>query len=243
MATPHVSGLAALILSRNPTLTPDQVRAIIESTAYDLGPVGPDIYFGAGRIDTGRALAATPPSDEPPPVHPPGPGLDIDLPGCTALLQNGGFEAGLAGWQGVGAVEVVTGTVSTGAASLHFKGGPSARGTVTQTVSIPQGANEAVLKFDYRIDPKDYGAGSVPNWPFDDWFTAEWRSPSGQLLGELLRSGNTADTVSGGLQWDHYLYRLNAADLDGCPLPDRCNWSSRRRTTPTITRRMSGWIA
>ena len=58
MATPHVAGLAALILSRNPTLTPDQVRAVIESTADDLGPTGKDIYYGDGRINAARALAA-----------------------------------------------------------------------------------------------------------------------------------------------------------------------------------------
>ena len=51
MATPHVAALAALILSRNPTLTPDQVRAVIESTADDLGPTGKDIYYGNGRIN------------------------------------------------------------------------------------------------------------------------------------------------------------------------------------------------
>ena len=33
------------------------------------------------------------------------------------------------------------------------------------------------------------------------------------MLGQLLRTGNTADTVNGGLQWDHYIYRLEAADL------------------------------
>jgi subtilisin family serine protease len=213
MATPHVSGLAALILSRNPNLTPDQVRAIIESTAEDLGPAGRDIYFGAGRINMTRALAATPPGGDPPPIPTPGPGLDMDLPGCTQLLGNGGFEAGLANWETAGAVEVVSIPVSAGQASLHFKGGAGAAGVVTHTLTIPSGANAALLRFDYRIDPKDYGRGVSPDWPFDDWFTAEWRSATGASLGELLRTGNTADTVTAGLEWDHYIYRLSAADL------------------------------
>jgi hypothetical protein len=54
-----VSGLAALIWSANPILTPDQVESIIESTAIDLGEDGRDDYFGHGRIDAGAAVMAT----------------------------------------------------------------------------------------------------------------------------------------------------------------------------------------
>src|SRR3989338_1676337 len=56
MAAPHVAGLAALILSKNPGLTSTQVRQIIESSAVDLGTSGKDIKFGAGRIDVKAAL-------------------------------------------------------------------------------------------------------------------------------------------------------------------------------------------
>ncbi len=57
MAAPHVAGLAALILSRNPTLTPAQVLQIMKSTAR---PVAGCAQCGAGLIDAGAALAATP---------------------------------------------------------------------------------------------------------------------------------------------------------------------------------------
>jgi thermitase len=62
MATPFVSGLAALIWSLNPGLSPDQVRDIIQDTADDLqtppgeGGPGKDDYTGYGRINAGRAL-------------------------------------------------------------------------------------------------------------------------------------------------------------------------------------------
>jgi subtilisin family serine protease len=56
MATPHVSGLAALLWSLAPSLTVDQVESIIESTADDLGAPGKDDYFGYGRINAGRTL-------------------------------------------------------------------------------------------------------------------------------------------------------------------------------------------
>ncbi len=58
-AAAHVSGLAALIWSVNPNLTPDQVEDIIKSTAVDLGEPGRDDYFGHGRIDAAAAVMAT----------------------------------------------------------------------------------------------------------------------------------------------------------------------------------------
>lgn len=210
MATPHVAGLAALILSRNATLTPTQVQDLIESTSDDLGPTGRDIYYGAGRINAGRAVAATPPDEALPPTPPPGPGLDIDLLGCHELMINGSFEDGLYGWQTEGAVALDETMIHSGAASLYFPGGASSRGVVTQTLTMP--AVEGVVKFVYRIDPDDSGKGTT-NWPFDDWFTAELRTTDGQMVAELLRTGNTADTVNSGLDWDRYLYRIDAVDM------------------------------
>ena len=58
-AAPHVAGLAALIWSVNPTLTPGDVEDIIESTAVDLGEPGRDDYFGYGRIDASAAVMTT----------------------------------------------------------------------------------------------------------------------------------------------------------------------------------------
>ncbi len=55
-AAAHVSGLAALILAMNPSLQPDEVREIIETSADDLGPPGRDRETGFGRINALRAL-------------------------------------------------------------------------------------------------------------------------------------------------------------------------------------------
>jgi subtilisin family serine protease len=57
MATPHVTGLAALILSINPGLSAQRVREIIETTADDLGVAGKDDNFGWGRINCERAVS------------------------------------------------------------------------------------------------------------------------------------------------------------------------------------------
>jgi subtilisin family serine protease len=61
-AAPYVAGAAALVLSVDPTLTSDQVLALLESTALDLGQPGADARFGWGLIDADAATrAAAPP--------------------------------------------------------------------------------------------------------------------------------------------------------------------------------------
>jgi subtilisin family serine protease len=60
MATPHVTGLAALILGKNPRVTPDQVETIIERSTTDLGVPNYDTTFGWGLVNSQAALAATP---------------------------------------------------------------------------------------------------------------------------------------------------------------------------------------
>lgn len=62
MAAPHVAGLAALIWSRNETLSAAQVRNIIESTTDNIDALNPGFVgkLGTGRINAYRALRATP---------------------------------------------------------------------------------------------------------------------------------------------------------------------------------------
>ncbi len=55
-ASPHAAGLAALILSLNPSFTNEQVRQILRSTAVDLGIAGRDNEFGYGRVDAAEAI-------------------------------------------------------------------------------------------------------------------------------------------------------------------------------------------
>ncbi|MEE9130267.1 MAG: S8 family serine peptidase [Phycisphaerales bacterium] len=57
-ASPHVAGLAGLVLSVNPTLTPDEVRTFINENADDLGEPGFDEFFGNGRINSDATIAA-----------------------------------------------------------------------------------------------------------------------------------------------------------------------------------------
>jgi len=54
----EVAGIVALMLERNPGLTPEQVRGILQATAKDLGPKGHDAMFGAGLVDAYGAITA-----------------------------------------------------------------------------------------------------------------------------------------------------------------------------------------
>jgi subtilisin family serine protease len=56
MATPHVSGVAALIWSANPSWTNRQIREALDSTAQDLGTAGYDTSFGWGLVQAKAAL-------------------------------------------------------------------------------------------------------------------------------------------------------------------------------------------
>ncbi|KAB2900421.1 MAG: S8 family serine peptidase, partial [Dokdonella sp.] len=57
MATPHVAALAALVFQKNPSLTPDQVKNILTSTARPL-PGACSGGCGAGIVDAQAALQA-----------------------------------------------------------------------------------------------------------------------------------------------------------------------------------------
>jgi hypothetical protein len=58
LASPHVAGAAALLLSANPAWSVDDLRSALVTSALDVGPAGPDSVFGHGKLH----LAASAPS-------------------------------------------------------------------------------------------------------------------------------------------------------------------------------------
>ncbi|MGH7477614.1 MAG: S8 family serine peptidase [Longimicrobiales bacterium] len=60
MASPHAAGVAALVRGKNPGLSPDQVRQILQASSDDLGTLGWDPVFGYGRVNAKRAVVLTP---------------------------------------------------------------------------------------------------------------------------------------------------------------------------------------
>jgi Subtilase family len=61
VASAEVAGIVALLIERNPSLTPADVRRILMATAKDLGPKGKDRDFGAGLVDALQAVTAAKP--------------------------------------------------------------------------------------------------------------------------------------------------------------------------------------
>jgi subtilisin family serine protease len=58
MASPHVAGMLALLLSAFPDLPVEEQESLLMKTAFDLGPEGPDNTYGQGRIDAESAYAS-----------------------------------------------------------------------------------------------------------------------------------------------------------------------------------------
>jgi|GEM_PF-643612 subtilisin family serine protease len=60
MATPHIAGGMALLLSKDPNLTPDLIDMYLETYSVDLGAVGKDNVYGAGLLNCLEAINAVP---------------------------------------------------------------------------------------------------------------------------------------------------------------------------------------
>lgn len=86
----YISGLAALMLERNPALKPEELRAILMQTARDLGAPGRDDLFGAGIADAYGAVSAVPSATPVVAAAPPSPAPVSDpqpAPATRALEQ------------------------------------------------------------------------------------------------------------------------------------------------------------
>lgn len=94
MASPHVAAAAAMLLAEDSSLTSQEIRSILTTSAKDLGPVGFDNSYGHGIIQVADALAALGVSVAVPPPPPPEeptnsePVVELSAPGLS-LVDNG----------------------------------------------------------------------------------------------------------------------------------------------------------
>jgi Domain of unknown function (DUF4082)/Fibronectin type III domain/Bacterial Ig domain len=113
----------------------------------------------------------------------------------ASLVQNGGFESGLATWAPGGAVPpAATGAKThsgTGAALLGSLSGtePSGDSTLTQTITVPA-AGTTSLSFWYSPATTDeLCSGSACRY---DWQEAQIRSTTGQTLASVFKSNSNS---------------------------------------------------
>lgn len=110
-AAPQVAGVAALMLSVNPSLTEAQVRTMLQQTATDMGASGFDNTYGYGRLNAYRAVLAA---------------LGGPITGansfCTSTTYSlAGIPAGSVTWSSTGYININS---STGVATKVGGDGP-----------------------------------------------------------------------------------------------------------------------
>lgn len=116
-SAPIVAGVAALVMSANPSLTPNQIQDILKQSADDLGAAGWDPSYGWGRVNAARAVA----------LAGGGGTVDSTLPAVSITSPSGGATVS-------GAVSVAvsaTDNVGVSSVSLTIDGNP--RGSDTSS--------------------------------------------------------------------------------------------------------------
>jgi len=146
MATPHVTGVAAIVWSNNPDCTATQVRDALKSTAIDLDVTGRDDKTGYGLVQAkaaSDALAASCSNTTPPPTG-------------GNVLTNGVAKTGLSG----AASEEFSFTmeVPAGATELSFN---MAGGTGDADLYVKFGSAPTTSSYDCR----PYKGGNAESCP------------------------------------------------------------------------------
>jgi subtilisin family serine protease len=175
MATPHVTGVAALFLETNPTASPATVTAAIINSST------PNKVTGAGTGSPNRLLYSLLTGAPPPP--PPG----------SELLLNKGFESGNVTWVATaGVVTNSTGqTPRTGAWYAWLNGyGVSHTDTLYQQIAVPSTATTVTLSFWIKITT----AETTTTTAFDT-LRVQIRNSSNTVLSTLATYSNLNKTT------------------------------------------------
>jgi len=143
MATPHVTGVAALFLETNPSASPATVTAAIinSSTLNHVSNAGTG---SPNRLLFSLLTSGPPPTPTPTPTPVPG----------AELLLNRGFESGAVNWTATaGVITNSTGqTPRTGSFYAWLDGyGTTHTDSLFQTITIPASANTVTLSFWLKI--------------------------------------------------------------------------------------------
>jgi len=157
-SAPIVAGVAALIVSANPTLTGQQVQDILKQSADDLGAPGWDPSYGWGRVNAGQAVqmardfGGTPSDMTPPTVSFSSPGGGAVVAGTISIGANAADNVSVASVTlGVDGVDL--GTDSASPYSFAWNTTSAANGAHTLRVTARDAAgNSASAQTNVTVD-------------------------------------------------------------------------------------------
>src|ERR1041385_1755488 len=181
MATPHVTGVAALFLETNPSASPATVTAAIINNAT-LNHVTSPGTGSPNRLLFSLLTGAPPPTPTPTPT-----------PGGTELLVNRGFESGNVTWVATaGVITNSTGqTPRSGSWYAWLDGyGTTHTDTLYQQITVPSGATSVTLSFWLKINT----AETTTTTPFDT-LQVQIRNTSSTVLSTLATYSNLNKTT------------------------------------------------
>ncbi|BBN83391.1 hypothetical protein PA25_33760 [Pseudoalteromonas sp. A25] len=99
MATPHVSGVAALVWSHFPNCTNDEIRKVLNNTAKDKGTAGRDTSYGYGIVQAKAAYDYIAQNGCGDPVGGPVASFSFSVNGTTVKFTNSSTDARSYSWQ------------------------------------------------------------------------------------------------------------------------------------------------
>ncbi len=160
MATPIVSGTAALALAVNPSLTNTELRSLLTSTANDLGAAGWDQYFGYGGVNAAAVVANA------------GSGgggggggggpvtvLDDDFEGTTTFVKSSGTSDLWRVSSGCLGGNPTTSLQFNEASDCQYSTGSQATGWARAEIDLSS-ATTATFSFDHRWETESYSGGA-----------------------------------------------------------------------------------
>ncbi len=156
MATPIVSGVAALALTVNPSLTNQGLRDLLQNTANDLGAAGWDTSFGAGGVNAQAAVAnAGSGGGGGGPVTV----LDDDFEGTTTFVKSSGTGDLWRVSSGCMGGNPTTSLQFNEASDCQYSTGSQATGWARAEIDL-SGATSATLTFDHKWETESYAGGA-----------------------------------------------------------------------------------
>ena len=182
MATPHVTGVAALFLETNPTASPATVTAAIINSAT-LNHVSNPGTGSPNRLLFSLLTGAPPPTPTPTPTPVPG----------AELLLNRGFESGAVNWTATaGVITNSTGqTPRSGSFYAWLDGyGTTHTDSLFQQIAVPSSATTVTLSFWLKINT----AETTTVTPFDT-LQVQIRNSSNTVLTTLATYSNLNKTT------------------------------------------------